>query len=1010
MSKKSKNSNRGKNELDSILAQLKQSYATDLEDAERDEVDTDVEDDAELSSILEKIFANNAADPKNKKKTSSKNKAPTVNDIEDKNNKRADTHIADAERLVVEDVTEQPSDSHLNTDNYKNDQAATSPASDHAAKDVEDVLQLMFSHKASEADDKDTSIYGSSDGSKDDQAINVIVDESLEMEIEDLNYVVEASEEIDKSILDEIGSAFKTNIDVENENALTANDTVLVDEDTDIIKEVADINYVSDVEIIDNIDDTDITDDLISLDDEYEDIANSEVIDEDDEISFAVEDEEFNQQNSNYNSDTETYEDVRKPPRFIISPSDYINDPLQNRLPTMDTSVESHSTQDGNKETVSKDITASEGSDAPRDLNNNDISLLLKFGYNEEVVSKIGEENVQKVLSETDAEYKPLFYNTPYGFCGEEFSGRHQVNEITAKYRSDKLMLLIKLIFIAITSLSILAADIYFEFFADRSAFPIFVMFEFLGVALTGLLIWKKVVSGAIGIARFESNIYSTLVLIFGSYVLYDMCVLILYAVKFKAIDLNDLMLFGAPVVLYALLVSISELLNCIRESNTFSLISSSDRFYTAENHIDVSSKISDVHNSNDDKVYKIRKTSLISGYFKKTSISTDRGISLIYLIGVIPIMSLIIGCSSAIISSNVFIGINSMMMTTTLCTPIACVCIPAISEYMLSCKLNKRKTGFVGNISSSDYAKTTALYFTDIDAIDIISCTEIHPGKSKGAKEALAIAHSVFRSLGGPLGYATSAFSGDDTDERKEIVINSISENGIDLYFNSSLNILIGDKQYMQSHNLKVKTDTSLHTATKGLDRSVIYMAFDGVPKLGFIITSRIKPNFAETVALLAHNDIKVFVDSYEPQINDVYFEQNKISGAHQITICKSSEHDYVSFRTVCNGNIICAEDSTTVAKSILESKNIAELYDRNQRSHILLSIIGLIISVGITALMCLSRFLSGFENFSIYVPIILNILMICGLIPGITGVFKLWKKDLLTPKSKEKQNERKV
>ena len=415
--------------------------------------------------------------------------------------------------------------------------------------------------------------------------------------------------------------------------------------------------------------------------------------------------------------------------------------------------------------------------------------------------------------------------------------------------------------------------------------------------------------------------------------------------------------------------------------------------------------KQSKVVSNKDSLSYRLVKASLISGFFKKTSNSVFGGVNLIYIIGIVPILSLIAGTVSIVISENILNGVYSMMMTTLLCIPFSYVLDPSVIEYVTSVFLRKEKIALIGYDAADSLSKINSLYFDDTDAIEIISYTEIHPTKSADARKNLEIARKVFISLGGPLGEISKKMASTDpaVDERSDIIINSISDNGIAMYFDSSINILLGDKNYMQAHNIKVKTDSNLNTAIKGFDRSVIYMAFDGIPKLGFIITSKVKPEFASVVSLLGQNEVETFVDTYEPQINDLYFEQNKADEVHIVSVSKSEKYEFTDYKDICDGQIICASDSFSLARAILKCHEIVQKRRSHRKLSYAIITFGFIISCLIMLLLNVSTTPSFFGMLKSHATLILNSAMFLALIPGTISVSKMIINKDNTKKNKE-------
>ncbi len=751
------------------------------------------------------------------------------------------------------------------------------------------------------------------------------------------------------------------------------------------------------------------TDSRLAYFDEGENNVNGTVVD--------IVDNEYVDEDSSYDNteyepavEDEIYDDSHEVnlPRLILDPAEYTYDPLQNGLPNfVPISVnndEISSASVSNSDNQATSSVTNEGNSNER-LDTNDISLLLNFGYGDEIKSRVGEDEAQKIFTEKYNEFSPESHRTPHGYCGKELTDKKESKKIREKFKSDKTIIIIQLVLVSILALTMLALEGFFEFFSDRSSYLALVAIETVLIAISFAILNKKIVAGVLGIVRFEANLYSIAAYLMFSYAISGIATSLIYLLEPSMVDESGLMLFGFCVILYVIFILSAELLNCMREANTFDLMYRSNVLRTAEEYTAPSmKKTSKVVSKGDRRSYRLVKTSLISGYFKKSSHSVFGNINLIYIIGIVPILSLVAGAISIVISENIINGVYTMMMTTLLCIPFAYVLDPSVIEYVVSIFLRRDKIALIGYNAADELARTDSLCFDDTDSIEIISYTEIHPTKSADGNKNLEIAKRVFDSLGGPLGEISHKLDAEITNGKKgDVVINSISENGIEIYFDSSINILLGDKNYMQAHNIKVKTDSNLNTAIKGFDRSVVYMAFDGIPKLGFIITSKVKPEFSDIVSLLAQNDIETYVDTYEPQINDLYFEQNKSENMATVSVSKSEQYEYSDYKPVCDGQIICASDSFSLAKAILRCREIVRTRTKHRR--ILYAIIagGFVVSCLLALLLTVDEYTFFFGALKSHITIVLNTAMLLALIPGTVSVSKMIKNKGKTNKTKE-------
>jgi hypothetical protein len=942
------------NELDAILEQLKKSYGADvdaqLEDSLLESDDADKDD--ELSSVLERIFLEN-----------------DVSDYAQNDEDNDDQSVSELKDEAV--ATVRRDEINQNNEVEKSDGVEES---------------LTVSEKAFESD--------TNSNSDEEQRVDDILSKMFPA----------------TSTSSTVSSAADTYGKDPRPNALAQ---VLSDRE-DIACESGFMSYEEE-EIIPD----DIMEEIIS---EQEEIVPGQMTIDQLIESFRMEDapkdsdtdNEIDIEMSEYEESAEFYDDFEDilceeleeteelfVPRLILNAEEYQFDPLQQTLNEM-AFFKPQSDIDYEEPTVVEYEKAQQDTSVSNTLDNNDISLLLKFGYDEEVKTQVGNEKTQRIRFDKDVSGIPKSHRNPYGFCGKEISDRTQMKKISNKYKSDKKTLTVSAVIISIIVLIFVGFTVAFYASSDKGiAYPVMLLLEFVAVAVTSMILGKKLISGILSITRFEADIYSALAYIVGEYFLYNIVTLVIYAANPALFDGISLMSFGSIVLIYAAVTVFCELADCSRELAVFDIMASKDSFYTVEKQTTPDVHVSDhgrriVSDQSQNNTYKVMKTGLISGYFKKTAGRHSANINLVYIFGVVPVFAMLVGCFAAIAGENIIYGIYSMTMSSLLCIPMSYIFIAPFVEYIVSVKLKKNNAASVGYGAEEGYNSVSALVFSDSDAIEITSYTEINPNKvSSDARKWIDISCEVFKALGGPLGKiyydkqenVQSSFDGD-------LIINSISENGVDIYFNSSMNILMGDRQYMLARGIKVKTDTNLTTAVKGAEKSVIYVAFDGQPQVAFIVNSKIKSDFVDTVSTLNTSDIRVLVSSYEPQINDMYFEHNKMNAATMISTVKPSTYEHSGCRRICDGSVI-AHSIGGIASAIAESGNIVSDRKKAAKINTAVMIMGFIWSLFLAFFMSIGIEWAIIDVIKDHIVTAFYAFMAVSLVPAVIYMLKILQKN---------------
>ena len=276
-----------------------------------------------------------------------------------------------------------------------------------------------------------------------------------------------------------------------------------------------------------------------------------------------------------------------------------------------------------------------------------------------------------------------------------------------------------------------------------------------------------------------------------------------------------------------------------------------------------------------------------------------------------------------------------------------------------------------------------------------MISFTEINPNKNTAnTKKWLNISYNVLDALGGPLYLGLHKQRGEaESNVSHDVTINSISDNGINLHFDSSINVLIGDRQFMNANNIKVKTDINLTTAAKGAERAVIYFAFDGAPQIAFIISSKVKQSFYDCMALLRSNGIKTAVKSYEPEINDAFFDVNMPDSA--VRVIKTVAYDRYDTMLMAETDIV-SSSLIDLCHAVVYSRSIVDDRRRAAVNRKLKAAIGFMAVCLGCVFMCLT-----FENSLLVavqqgISLVFYFATILGTIPDVIHTVKMSKRKI--------------
>ncbi len=893
-----------KSELDAVLEQLKMSYAAGLDDDLEDSLlDSDnVEEDAELSSILEKIFVDNDA--------------------------------------------------------QNSDEAEYSESVDAEAKKVDEVLDIMFGGAHIKNENVDAS----------DEFTNACDEESHNTSLPS-NQVEEVCEAVPET---------------QNTEVLAAEEEVTSAVENKPIIMKSDIDESYDVVIGEIVTET-VTETEISIFEPDEEFYPSEEIAEEISDGQIPEDESL-LITTTYTEDAEiesSNDDESMLDETIPDEEPYIYDPLQQSLRDISFYKPQNDIDLSIKEAIppedeQAEVNTADPSESTGDVEDNDISLLLKFGYEGEISENGQGGHANKIIYKKSKEYKPASYKIKHGFTGKEYFELSQKSEIKKKYRVDKISLMIKAIIVSILAMISVSADVFNIYFNLHNGHYMFIN---LILAFTvAVILANRIFSGINSLIRFDANEYSLPSLILIEYLILAVCANLTIL---SSSEQNGYISFGGYTLLCVSLTVWSEFIDCCRESSVFGFLAEDNVRCAAERHMACKDSRSR---------YILRRTNFVSGYHNKTIENKGFAVNPFLMIGVLPIIAVIFSIAISIINEDHFVGINSAEYILFYSVPLSCTISLSMIRLFDHVNLKKNNAVYIGANACDSISKIESLVFEDTDVLEITSYIEIDPdNNSESQKKWLNFASNIFACLGGPLSKAMAVKTKPDANVDHDIIINSISYNGIDLHFDSSVNVLIGDRQYMLSRNIKVKTDINITGAVKGAERSVIYMAFDSIPRIGFILSSKIKKTFIDNVEYLCNNNINAEVRSYEPEINEYFFESNEIR--QSITVEKPKVFESSEPSEVSDSNLV-ASNPYELCRAIVYSKRVSETKHKNKRIIIIQAVCGFMIACILSILQCLPLGLEVSKFLKLYSPIVLYCISVLMLIPNIIQIITTIKR----------------
>ncbi len=650
----------------------------------------------------------------------------------------------------------------------------------------------------------------------------------------------------------------------------------------------------------------------------------------------------------------------------------YTLDPLQGRL--------SDRLKFSKRHALSKPIPIYE--ESQKDDDDSDISVLLDVG--EETDLDIAENNSPYYTAKQRKNKKYLFGifgnpDLPYGYCGDEFTSKEQVEEIKNKYNADKRGIFIRLSGVAVISLILIFLELFFAFgnIENHAVFPTLeIIFMSLICGLSYPELWKEIKR----IMKLDPGIYSASVITLVSFYVYNISVLAI--IGMSDIQTEKFPLFGFCAALFTLCALISEYTSCLRESATFDTLTSDDVIYTAEKFNSGSIRAFSKNNA-----VSVKRAETIKGYFKRISDSDEVYSSFLPILIATPIIALMVGFISILFKENAISALSDMTFSVFASVTVATPALVALPKFLCTKKLSEKKCAVVGDASENECAKIDSVIFDDSEAVEVIKKVEIKPDKNADLKKTMRMATRVLSALGGPM---ASLFPSDvEVQDRASISIISVCDNGIELYMDSSVHVHIGDSDFFENCGIKIKTDGKIKSYLEAKRCGVLYIALNRIPKLGYIVSEKIRRDFRQTAHELSQYDVKALIKTYDPLINDIYLEQNKLIG-NSIGIYKPDIYDDPHKITVSDSGTVMLGDCKSIVYPIAYCRDMLKTHRKNQIINHIISIFGMIAALTLCTVSCFSDSFQWFENSKLVILLLFQICTLIPLIPTLSEIFK--------------------
>ncbi len=595
-------------------------------------------------------------------------------------------------------------------------------------------------------------------------------------------------------------------------------------------------------------------------------------------------------------------------------------------------------------------------------LSDDDVELLLDLGYEVNLIQKVGSQRVESVrYRRQDDEKARRRLRHVYGCAGEEYSSHTQDKQIKGIYRRQTTASVVRLVLEILMALLLLLTDLL-PTMADRlppavAGVPMSSAFGLFGIALlvlSAFVALPLLERGAKALVRFSPIPASMPVVLLILTLIYDV-ILLFYG------DCGILLNF--PTALSFVILAAAEIMTVLRESMTFEVVSAHSRKIVMHPIAPRKKKVvRDGHIVkiiNDDagkRTWRVHPTDQVALYFRRNRQGTPRYRMLSSLLLMTVLVAFVVGLVTLIVTDSPRTALTTFLLTAQIALPVSAAVSYAYPMLFAARTLAKDGCAIIGHGAVDEYAGEKTLVFDDTEMFRSKSSTEITIKGSGDTKKYIRYAKRLFRTLGGTLrSISTSDLSEEAYEERVEIL--KILENGVEARIDNKVNILLGSSAFMVERGIRVPGESAELLVRRSVESSIVYLAFDGVLRLGYEIDYRISGRFEQMVAELARMGTDVAIETCDPSINDDLLTRSRKSAEVGIEVTKPIQFERHVESLLCDSGVVATRSARDISAATAACDRLLENDAQLSLFHRIAPWFGGVLMLGLSLFGLLSR-----------------------------------------------------
>lgn len=566
-------------------------------------------------------------------------------------------------------------------------------------------------------------------------------------------------------------------------------------------------------------------------------------------------------------------------------------------------------------------------------MSEDDITMILELGYDNELGRLVGYETLKKLRCEQRQRAHDTtgrLFSTAFGYRGEEHSTPQAV---LAAYAHDRKPLLWRTVLTALFTLLLAFLELPVlsggALLPYGTAYPwLFPLLRVCLLAGTAALSYRQLLAGARSGFRLTPTPYSTVALLVPIALLYSMADLF----SGGTVGLVP-MGFGTASAL--LLTALCDVLRLSCEMRTLKILAADgqktvlDATEPRKKKLRHGERIVRIINDEiDQRLYRVRKTDEVTGFFRRSNDFSSAGVPFAILLGLMLAVSVLCGLLGAVHADSVAAGASAFASALTFLTP-----TPAILLYFYPlCRANKalsyRSTALIGEESVVEYSEPKTVIFHDSDLYTAQKCTQISVRDGEDFRQDMRLAGILFRKIGGTLGALGAAAGAGATQENDlPVVFLRMTDGGTEAMIGNRYHVLAGNAAFLARSGVRIPRESTDRQARRSSGVSLMYVAIDGVLKLSYEIEYTASAGFERMARLLAEADTVTAIQTYDPNLCEAFLRSSRGEDAVEIRVIKPSRYEPDGVQSMVDAGAVALGATTDITAPICAASAVSGL-----------------------------------------------------------------------------------